>query len=46
MSERDWKYNTFKQSKSEAILFALILPFIFIVGTFGAAITALFNKKG
>lgn len=46
MSGRDWKHNTFKLSKSEAILFALALPFIFIFGTFGAAITALFNKKG
>jgi len=45
MSGRDWKHNTFKLAKWEAILFALALPFIFIVGTFGAAITALFSKK-
>ena len=45
MSGREWKYNTFKLSKGEAVLFALALPFIFIIGTFGAAITALFSKK-
>ena len=45
MSERDWKYEPFKMKKWEAILFALALPFIFIVATFGAAITALFSKK-
>jgi hypothetical protein len=45
MSGRDWKHNTFKLSKWEAILFALALPFIFIVSTFGAAISALFSKK-
>ena len=45
MSERDWKYETFKMKKWEAILFALALPLIFIIGTFGAAISALFSKK-
>ena len=45
MSERDWKYNTFKLSKGEAVLFALALPFIFIIGTFGSTISALFSKK-
>jgi hypothetical protein len=45
MSGREWKHNTFKMRKWEAILFALTLPFIFIVGTFGAAISALFSKK-
>ena len=45
MSGREWKYRTFKMSKSEAILFALTLPIIFIIGTFGAAISALFSKK-
>ena len=45
MSERDWKYAPFKMKKWEAILFALALPLIFIIGTFGAAISALFSKK-
>ncbi len=45
MSGRDWKHNTFKMGKVEVILFTLALPFIFIIGTFGAAITALFSKK-
>ena len=45
MRGREWKHNTFKMRKWEAILFALALPLIFIVGTFGAAISALFSKK-
>ena len=45
MSERDWKYEPFKLSKGEAVLFALALPFVFIIATFGSAISALFSKK-
>ena len=45
MSGRDWKHNIFKMSRCEAVLFALALPFIFIVGTFGAAFTTLFGKN-
>ena len=45
MSGRDWKHNTFKLSKGEAVLFSLALPFIFIAATFGAAFTALFGKN-
>lgn len=45
MSGRDWKHEAFKMSKGEAVLFALALPFIFIICTFGAAISALFSKK-
>ena len=38
-------WRSIKFSPVEVILFTLALPFLFIIGTFGAAITALFSKK-
>ncbi len=45
MSERDWKYDTFKLGTVGAILLVVTLPVIFIVATIGSVISMLFGKK-
>ena len=45
MSERDWKYDTFKLGTFGAIVLVVTLPLIFIVATIGSAISMLFGKK-
>ena len=38
-------WGSIKFSPVEMILFTLALPFIFIIATFGSAISALFSKR-
>lgn len=45
MSERDWKYDTFKLGPIGTFWLVAALPFIFIVATIGSAISMLFSKK-
>ena len=45
MSERDWKYDTFKLGTFGAIVLVVTLPLIFIVATIGSVISMLFSKK-
>ena len=45
MSERDWKYDTFKLGTVGTILLVASLPFIFILATIGSAISMLFGRN-